>query len=133
MKTDTVKIIVNGKVVVKSALDEDCPTSLLYIENNDFAAAQSDGLTESENLIETQKRAADAYFNTWLETLVELKDMDPDAPEEWCSAHDIPYSLVIAIMGAVFNRTAARTPDPHPGDAAAAGDLFDLARAQLEI
>ena len=134
MKTDTVKVIVNGKLVVKETLDEDCPNSLLYIENNDFATAQADGLTESENLIETQKRAAAAYFDTWIETLVELKDLDPSAPEEWCSAHNLPYSLVIAIMAAAFNKTAGTAPDLHPGEATANDDdLFRLARAQLGI
>ena len=134
MKSDTVKVIVNGKLVVKETLDKECPNSILYIENNDFATAQADGLTESENLIETQKRAADAYFDTWLETLVELKDLDPSAPEAWCSAHNLPYSLVIAIMAAAFNQTTATTPDPHPGEAAAANDdLFRLARVQLGI
>ena len=133
MKTDTVKVIINGKLVVKETLDEDCTTSLLYIENTDFATSQAEGLTESENLIETQKRAADTYFETWLETLVELKELDHSAPEAWCSAHNLPYSLVIAIMAATFNQTAASVPDPHPGDAAAADDLFSLARAQLGI
>ena len=133
MKPDAVKISVNGKIVVDNILNEDCPSSILYIENSDFAKELAQGLTEEENLIEVQKRTADACFETWIETLVELSGLDKTAPETWCSERNLPYSLVMAIIAETFKTDSTRAPDPGLDGTSAAEDLLDLARAQLEI
>lgn len=100
MKADHAIFSINGRTITETILDEECPTAVLYVENSDYSEEQSKGLTSKENEIEVKKRATDAYFFAWLDTLRDLQELDESAPETWANECEIPYSLILAIKHA---------------------------------
>ena len=82
IKKEVIEMTVNGEPRKPLTLDGDCPSLVMYIENSDYAIQQAKGLTEEENRIEIEKRAAIAFFDSLFDTLDNLNQSAPHVAEE---------------------------------------------------
>ena len=86
MKKTVVKISVNKRKLPPVILDQEVPNAAIFIENEDFSAQQAEGLTDKENYIEVLCRSAEVFFQSAMNTLTEIEELDPVAAAELWAA-----------------------------------------------
>lgn len=79
MKETIVKISVNGRKLPETILDAEIPSTVLYIEADEYAELQAAGLSAEENSIESLCRSAEAFLDAAFQTVKQLQGISPEA------------------------------------------------------
>ena len=93
MKPTVVSIKVNGRPRGRYCLDENTHDLTVYIENEEYARQQADGLTAEENRVQVLMRSILAYSHAISQAIVDLEDLDPDAAAVVRDAFGLVFSL----------------------------------------
>ena len=79
MKETIVKISVNVRELPPTILDAEMPSTVIYIEADEYAQLMAAGLSEEENQIEVLRRSAEAYIHACYQNIKELMAIGKDA------------------------------------------------------
>ena len=92
MKPTIVSIKVNGRPRGRYSLDENTHDMTVYIENEEYARKEAEGLTAEENQAQVLMRSIIAYNHAICQAIIDLEGIDPAAAAEMRDA----FGLVIS-------------------------------------
>ncbi len=93
MKPTNVTINVNGRPRGRYRLDENSHDLTVYIENEEYARKEAEGLTAEENRAFVLVRSILAYNHAIFQAIIDLEDIDPDAAAEVRETLGIAFTL----------------------------------------
>ena len=93
MKPTNVTINVNGRPRGRYRLDENSHDLTVYIENEEYARKEAEGLTAEENRALVLVRSILAYNHAIFQAIIDLEDIDPDAAAEVRETLGIAFTL----------------------------------------
>ena len=93
MKPTNVTININGRPRGRYRLDENSHDLTVYIENEEYARKEAEGLTAEENHALVLVRSILAYNHAICQAIIDLEDIDPDAAAEVRETLGIAFTL----------------------------------------
>ena len=93
MKPTNVTININGRPRGRYRLDENSHDLTVYIENEEYARKEAEGLTAEENRALVLVRSILAYNHAIFQAIIDLEDIDPDAAAEVRETLGIAFTL----------------------------------------